>query len=212
MKTALSILLLSLLAAGAQTNIVISFTNSSGIFITNATVVKLMPNKLIYRTDAGGGVARLDTLPGDVQAKLGYDPVRSEAADIADNSKKQKADALFQKQKESAIKQAQWEEAKRIVLQKGVRMTCSVIQKISDGLLVSWPGNSVEPYESSVTVLLVDYPRYASTASEDNLFIDRVYPLGLYTYTTVNKSDKTIRRWTCDISKAIQAELDAVAK
>ena len=56
-------------------------TNSAGVVFTNAVLVKLMPNKFIYKTPGGAmGTLRLDALPEDLLQKIGYDPQAAQAA------------------------------------------------------------------------------------------------------------------------------------
>jgi ankyrin repeat protein len=52
-----------------------TLTNSVGDVITNAVLVKLLPNKFIYKTpDGGEGMLALKLLPEDLRAKFGCDP------------------------------------------------------------------------------------------------------------------------------------------
>jgi len=87
----------------AQTNI-ISFTNASGVFITNATAIKIAENKLLYRISAGGGIVKLDSLPPDIRAKFNYNPDKAAAADKQEQQAKlaeKQAEADRQKYLES---------------------------------------------------------------------------------------------------------------
>ena len=71
--------------AFAQTNLgTITFTNNSGIVITNAEVVKVQANGLIYRIPEGGGTVKFSDLPQDVRARFGYDAEKAAAADAAE--------------------------------------------------------------------------------------------------------------------------------
>jgi hypothetical protein len=95
MKTLITLLLASVGIASAQTNtnsvtVFISFTNTVGEYITNAEVVSLAPNKLVYRANGGlsGGTIRLEKLPPDLQAKFNYDPDEANKADQIENDKR----------------------------------------------------------------------------------------------------------------------------
>jgi ankyrin repeat protein len=82
-------------------------TNSAGAVFTNAVLVKLMPNKFIYKTPGGsGGTLRLDLLPEDLLQKIGYDPQTAQAADETENLKKARQQELAQQQRELAAQQA----------------------------------------------------------------------------------------------------------
>jgi hypothetical protein len=83
-----------------------TLTNSAGNVITNAVLVKLMPNKFIYKTPNGGGMLRIDSLPKDLQEKFGYDPQAAQAADEADKQKKVRQQKFDQQQREAAAAQA----------------------------------------------------------------------------------------------------------
>jgi hypothetical protein len=50
-----------------------TLTNSAGNVITDAVLVKLMPDKFIYKTPGGAmGTRELDSLPMVLQEKIGY--------------------------------------------------------------------------------------------------------------------------------------------
>ncbi len=81
-------------------------TNSAGVVFTNAVLVKLMPNKFIYKTPGGAmGTLRLDSLPEDLLQKIGYDPQAAQAADEAENQKKARQQELAQQQRAFAAQQ-----------------------------------------------------------------------------------------------------------
>ncbi len=80
MKTIVLIMLSCCSTMFAQTNI-ISFTNANGVFITNATAIKMAENKLLYRIPEGGGIVRLDSLPTNIQAMFNYNPAKAAIAD-----------------------------------------------------------------------------------------------------------------------------------
>lgn len=62
----------------------ITFTNKSGLLISNAEVVRTNDGvSLVWEKESGasGGVIRLEDLPEDLQVLFGYDPVKTAAAD-----------------------------------------------------------------------------------------------------------------------------------
>jgi ankyrin repeat protein len=67
-----------------------ALTNSAGDTVTNAVLVKLLPNKFVFQTtDASAtGILPLASLPDDLRKKFGYDPLVAQAADNADQHQK----------------------------------------------------------------------------------------------------------------------------
>ena len=64
---------------------IITCTTKSGLVLRNAIVVRVMDGvSLIWRDGASGGVLRLADLSEDLQARFGYDPAKSAAADTAE--------------------------------------------------------------------------------------------------------------------------------
>lgn len=64
-------------------------TNSAGEVFTDAVLVKLMPNKCIYKTPGGAmGTMRLELLPETLKRKIGFDPVAAEVAADAERQAK----------------------------------------------------------------------------------------------------------------------------
>jgi len=180
-----------------------TLTSSTGRIITNAVLIKLTPNKFVYKTPSGEmGMLRLDSLPKDLQDKCGYNPQIAQAADAVENQKKARLQELAQQQRESAKQQAQWDAAVKKALAKKTQFYCDVIQKIDAGLLVSSPG-SYSTEVSSVILLVKDYPRYDSVAAQDQIFVS-AFPIGLYSYTTVNHSENTVHVWTCSTNVAVE--------
>src|ERR1035437_4918154 len=94
MKISMLILLAACVAISAQTNDFITFTNKSGVVISNAEVVKVKPNELIYAFPAsvggpvGGGTVKLADLPPELQKKFGYDAVAAAKLDEAEKQKR----------------------------------------------------------------------------------------------------------------------------
>jgi hypothetical protein len=201
-----------------------TLTNSSGKIVTNAVLVKLSPNTFIYKTPDGEmGVRRLDSLPKDLRENFGYDPVKAAQADAADAEKKTQQDQMRQRQIAQAAAYARYQAIKAEVEQGNRRIEGKVLQKIPEGLLVdsgaaaiaidegmhnvSFAGGTL--YEGTAPgvealglVLLQDYPD-PNIADEGHVDII-AYPVGLFTYDSVNKSSKTVRKFSCDLDKAIR--------
>ena len=98
-------------SSGYVTNAILltpfTVTNSAGVVFTNAVLVKLMPNKFMYKTPGGAmGTLRLDALPEDLLQKIGYDPQAAQAADEAENHKKTREQQFGQWQRALAAQQA----------------------------------------------------------------------------------------------------------
>ena len=63
----------------------ITFTNKSGLLISDAEVVRTNDGvSLVWEKDGGasGGVVRLEDLPEDLRVRFGYDPAKTAAADV----------------------------------------------------------------------------------------------------------------------------------
>ena len=217
-------ILLCLFAAAmtvsAQTNLLISFTNSTGVFITNAEVAKILPNKIIYRTAAGGGTIRLDALPPEIQTRLGYNYTNAAKADFIDRLNKSMQNEAAQRQLEQAQATARFS-AQRITTEKTARAIIGrVVQRLDGGLLVSGrPASDMEfvNYTSDAAwekwnnrwtlpstegiLFLVDYPNHAGMAADDK-FLTVAFPDGFFKYTTVNGSESIVRRYTSSLDKA----------
>ena len=116
MKAAIVILFASCVLSLAQTNTdangyvtnvalltPFTLTNSAGV-ITNAVLVKLTANKFIYKTDTGAmGMLRLDALPPEMLARIGYDPDKAKQADIQEQEQKQKEQDDLTSQRQQQI-------------------------------------------------------------------------------------------------------------
>jgi hypothetical protein len=70
-------------ARTASNNTTITFTNSSGMVVSNAAVVRVIDGvSLIWRNGpSSGGMVRLADLPETLRIRFGYDPVKTQAAD-----------------------------------------------------------------------------------------------------------------------------------
>ena len=192
-------------------------TNSAGEVFTNAVAVKLMPNKLIYSTPNGAmGTLRLDALPTDLQERFGYDPSKAAAADEIDGQKKT---AQLQHDRRVAIalqQKADYERMAKIVMAGCRTIDGIVVQKIGAGLLVDSTFKhevSIQRGETRINatkerpfvdevILLKDYHKYG-TAVDDDYVGTIAYPMGDYTYTSVQNASKTIHIYTCDFDKAM---------
>jgi hypothetical protein len=231
MKTIITLLLISVSIASAQTStnatpIIINFTNTLGEFITNATVVSVSANKLIYRTQdgIGGGVIRLDKLSPELQARLNYNPQVALQADYADADKKSAQEQYWQHQRELADQQAQVAQlvSNREKMQKhATKIEGRVIQTLDNGVLIScfssversfFPDEIYKSWENKNLlgtldeaeniVFLVDYPFKNRLAADDKL-ATVAYPDGFFKYSTVNHSENTVRRYTSSIDRAV---------
>jgi hypothetical protein len=179
----------------------VSFTNSIGEFITDAIPARLFANKLIYiTTNGGGGTIRLEKLPPDLQGKFGYDPQAAQAADMAEQQKKMREQQFYQQQKEFLDQQARRDAALKMAMQHRYQITGRVIQKISDGLLISMDTTGNNNY---VTLLLIGYPNYDNVAADDHVS-QYAFGVGTYKYTTVNHSENTIHAFNCDTNAAVE--------
>ena len=80
-----------------------TLTNSFGVVITNAVLTRLLPNKFVYQTPAGGGMLGLDFLPEDIKAKISYDPEAATQAAALDKEAKQRRQELLAQQRQQAL-------------------------------------------------------------------------------------------------------------
>jgi hypothetical protein len=147
-----------------------TITVSSGKVITNAVLVKLMPNKFIYKIPgvAGGGMERLDSLPKNLQERFGYDPSKSAAADEIDRRKKMGQIEYFKHAAMVQQQQADYEQRLKTLLEERFVVEGQVIQKISEGLLVqSVPPNAGWTGLSHGTI--VNFIDYTMQAKKDAL-------------------------------------------
>jgi hypothetical protein len=201
-----------------------TFTNKDGIVISNAEVVKIYANKLIWRKDfgmEGAGTVKLADLPPDLQQRFGYDP---EKAAALDEKEQQDRAADLQRRRTIAAAQEKYSRLKAKLVQGSRRVDGKVLQKISEGLLVEsgdleralqehnervYGDTGGVTFESGIPggealglVLLVDYPDPNMT---DEGHVDIIaYPLGLFSYDTLNKSSKTVRKFSADLETAIR--------
>jgi hypothetical protein len=145
----------------------------------------------------------MDTLSTNLQVWFRYDPARAKVADALDSLKKEVANEQWAEQKAAADEQARRNAAYQTAMSKQATFYGDVIQKISAGLLVSTPGRFGEDVgDPSITILLKGYPAESTVAADDQIHAT-AFPVGLYSYTTVNNSDNTIHVWTCDTNEAV---------
>lgn len=216
------------MAAIAQTNTYITFTNKSGVVISNAEVVKVDANKVTYRIPSGGGTVKLADLPPEVQEQFNYDAAKADMADEKENLK-QAADLQQRAAMSAAI--AKYNQLRDQLIQGSRRVDGKVLQRISEGLLVdsgaasitraeerhygtspdgnpiSWGGGTIMEgnspgAEALHLVLLQDYPD--PNVVDDGHVDIFAYPVGLYSYETVGKSQKTVRKFSCNLDAAIR--------
>jgi hypothetical protein len=221
------------LSASAQTDLFISFTNAAGNFIADAKVVKIFPNKLIYLTASGGGTIRLDALPPSLQKKFGFNPTNAATADTKDEVEEQTKDQAIYDNQLLASQQFQVEVLRNRVFQTCRIVWGRVVQKLPGGLLVdsgeepvpealkSEPefeahGNMTTTHKTEGDeakepgaqckglVFLADYPDYGPAVVGDYVQI-LVYRMGDYIYRPAFGGQKTVRKFTADLDKAIAA-------
>ncbi|HEX9048571.1 MAG TPA: ankyrin repeat domain-containing protein [Verrucomicrobiae bacterium] len=83
-----------------------TLTNSAGVVVNDAVLVKLTANKFLYKSSAGGGMLRLDALPPELQARFGYDAATASAQDSAEAAARAERARAEQLQRESLQQQA----------------------------------------------------------------------------------------------------------
>jgi hypothetical protein len=213
---ALMMVWLSCQICWAQTNI-ISFTNSSGDFIENAVAVKMGANKLLYRTPTGGGVVKFENLSPEIQKEFNFDPGKAKEADQVELRRKQQELAQY-KQFQTAQMRA---EVLKQVATTAMAVEGKVVQKTDFGLLVESASErrdqevqdrivtgdnlsgKIQFFDNGFQVydgfcLLTDCPQSGLADGDVVKFV--AYPNGVYTYTTVGGSSKTVRQFTCNIN------------
>jgi hypothetical protein len=219
------------LSVCAQTNLLISFTNAAGNFVPEAKVVKIFPNKIIYLTASGGGIARLGDLPPALQRRFGFNPTNAATADAKDELDEQARDQAIYDNQLLASQQFQVEALRNRVFQTSRIIWGRVVQKLPGGLLVDSGQQAVagvvrgEPEfeangnmttthkteadeskepgaECKGLVFLADYPQYSSAVTGDYVQI-LAYQTGEYSYRPASGGQKTARKFTADFEKAV---------
>ena len=209
MKIAVFVTLLSVTSASSQTNLgTITFTNKGGVVLSNVTVTKTDGVRLTYAVPAGvgGGVVQLADLPGEMQKRFGYDPEKSVLAAA-------KEAGIRQRDRQQQIAVAEAEADKKLreeVKGKANFLGGTVLQKVDGGLLVQWSQTTI--------YFLEDHPRYKDLLDGDTVRLApratsismpigsyefNMWPIGSYEYVTVVGTKSTIRKFTCDIERAI---------
>jgi len=195
-----------------------TLTNSSGNVITDAVLVKLMPNKFLYKTPSGEmATRRLDSLSKDLQEKFGYNPQAAQAADEADKQKKAQQQ-LAQQQRETAAAQAAqdaiWQRVQKSQQHFVVTGDLLRVDEITaDGILASYNFLDVRGISRSLIYFVKDSPNQ-NTLIDGATIGGPFYTTGTYTYTTVMGSSKTVECLTCSPKAAfnyylIQADDEA---
>lgn len=90
---------------------IITFTDSSGTIISNATVVRINDGvSLVWEKDRGSsaGLVRLEDLSDNLRSEFGYDEAKSKAADEAARENKAEWDAEVQAARSAAASQADY--------------------------------------------------------------------------------------------------------
>jgi hypothetical protein len=210
MKTIVVFLLMACACvSNAQpTNAFITFTNSAGTVLTNARVVKVEPDGLIYMAPdgIGGGKVKFSTLPEPIQKQFNYDPAKAVKAE----TDKRIADAKYaaqSAQETQSVMRNRRMFAKKEWLKQAPSMTIHIIQKLTNGYLASFTYSAIQPNDTTVTVLLEDVP-YA--AVDGDRFSAQVWETRQeFTYTTVQGSEKTVRKYTCNMDRAARIAIAA---
>ncbi len=175
-----------------------TITNSAGDVVTNAVLVKLTPNKFIYKADNGAeGMMPLGSLPKDLQEKFGYDPTLAAAQDDIDKIKSEIDRQNRIEASQQAIYQEKVRQTTAYIKTCEMHWMVTVIQNVPDGLLVRCPDDT--------TALIVDLNK--ETVTDDEQIECRLYPYGVYTYESVNNSEKTVRKLTPNLDHAISYKL-----
>ena len=211
----------------------VTFTNTGSI-VSNAVVVRVDHNRLIYRTPEGGGSIKLSELPTDLQEHFGYDPAQAAA-----DERLEKANAERERNaRESAARAAALRRLQENFKTNGVIVWGKVIQRVGEKLLIDadtgaerssvsrqatalalhsqdrhfglpkeWQDGIPQKWNiASGTVLLVDHPRTSSIVDSEIVLVV-AYPTGTYEYTAVSGARKTIRKYTASLDNAFLASL-----
>jgi ankyrin repeat protein len=178
-----------------------TLTNSDGDVLTNAVLVKLMPNKFIYKTtdDRSEGVLPLASLPEKLRDKFGYNSTTAAAADALDAEKHEQWAETFAEGQRDAANQILFEQTKEKMIKEGQFLSLNFVQLIS-------PDSALCSYSEGTMVLLTGIK---TDALADGAIVQGIfYPCGTYTYTTVMNAEKTVRKYTLHLDDAIQYTLD----
>jgi hypothetical protein len=182
----------------AQTNF-LTVTNNEGIVFKNIKVIKIDPDGLIYLipNEGGGGKLKFNTLPAAIQRQYNYNPVAAQKADAL----KKDSDKKFAQQSADAAK-AQLAAQNRAIIRRALvgrgSMILKVIQTTDNGMLIRYDCSQCDV--DITTYFLVDSSR---TYPDGTHFVETIYPIGNYTYTTVQHSKATVAKYTCDLEKAV---------
>lgn len=186
-----------------------SVTNGSGVVMTNLVMVRLMGDRFIYRApDGAEGSALMLWLSPPLKERFRYDEKRAIAAQVKDEI----AQADWQEEKEEAAERDQ-RAALMARMAKLRQFICGdVVQKIEEGVLLNSPGSyqrftlngfgDIVPMDSHL-ILVKDYSGAANLAADDQLSC-WAYPIGVFSYTTVNNSENSVHAYTCDLNEAIK--------
>jgi ankyrin repeat protein len=175
-----------------------TLTNSAGDVVTNAVLVKLTPNKFIYKTpDGAEGMLPLKSLPENLRSKFGYDPTYAALADRFETEKKEE---IYQQQQIQLEQKSRLDNANKEMTNHVWTLYGRVVQKIDEGLLVSL---KMDDYKTQI-ILLKDYPNESGAAEDDEIKRTVAYQTGNFSYDTVNGSKSTIHVFTCSKNVALE--------
>jgi hypothetical protein len=205
--------------AGAQELPGLSFTNVSGLVVSNAAIVRVEADRVFYRTERGGGAVALADLPADWQARLGYDASRAEASAAARAEREARLRVQLAAQAEANAREYRRQRALIDQDKSKVAIYGIVAQRHKDGELrirtVTPPQVFSHLYGSegrqafrtptsgaegrplwSGELILLNHPQ-ARTLVEDDLVNVAAWPDGVTEYTTVLSAGRTLRRFNC---------------
>jgi hypothetical protein len=215
-------------AAHAQTNV--TFTNSSGLVITNAEVIRWDKANLIYRSGSAMGAVKLSSLPEELRERFGFDAESAKASEAREKSRREADSRMLAAEKAVAIDEFKSKKAKSQAAKTATIVRAKVVQVLKEGLLIH--AESVGNGEYTTTpeyrslrdkvgvgndywkvpradgfILLKHYPSSRSAVDGD-AFVTVAYPLGLFDYVTVTGAKSTIRVYYWDV-ETVAANLEA---
>jgi hypothetical protein len=137
-----------------------TLTNSVGDVFTNAILVKLMPNKFIYKTPTGvQGMLRLNWLSKELQERFGYDAASAAAQDAIEEETKMRATQWQQSQMDLAQQQAELKAQSQVAV-------ADISSTIRAKAEKEWPGDyEMQKYIINQQTSAYNWLVTASTAS-----------------------------------------------
>lgn len=167
--------------------------------VTNAVMVKILPNKFIYQTPAGAeSIARWQDVSTNIQAEFGYDPKAAAAADQKESIRKNQE--IHEAQIQSQLT------AKREIVQGAFSQAKKTEQNIFGYIVQILPeGVLINLYWGSQEVLVQDCD--VSGHADGDLVSVTAYSIGTYTFENTKGANSTVRAYTMDINKAAKLYL-----